>query len=94
MIKATLVDQLIEKVNLSRADAILAVQTILNSITVSLQQGHKVELRGFGSFKIRERKPRLGRNPKTGERVAVTARKVAYFKPGRELSKRLNPKSS
>jgi integration host factor subunit beta len=56
----------------------------------SLKEGEKIELRGFGSFRIRHRGPRLGRNPKTGERVEVPAKRIPYFKPGKELREMLN----
>jgi integration host factor subunit beta len=66
------------------------VQTVLDSIIESLQNGEKVELRGFGSFRLRDRSPRQGRNPKTGEKVQVPAKKVPYFKPGKELKELIN----
>ncbi|HQG93115.1 MAG TPA: HU family DNA-binding protein [Acidobacteriota bacterium] len=85
MTKADLADRITQKAQLNRSEALQAVQTILDSLTTSLQHGDKVELRGFGSFRIRARKPRLGRNPKTGERVDVPAKKIVHFKPGRNL---------
>jgi len=63
---------------------------VLDSIINSLQDGEKVELRGFGSFKIRVRGPRKGRNPKTGETVDVPGKKIPYFKPGKELRDLIN----
>jgi integration host factor subunit beta len=57
----------------------------------ALQSGDKIEIRGFGSFRIRQRNPRIGRNPKTGARVEVPAKKVPYFKPSKELRDLVNP---
>jgi len=90
MTKAELVDGVSRNSGLSKKDAEVIVQTVLDSIIGSLQAGEKVELRGFGSFRLRERAPRLGRNPKTGEKVQVPAKKVPYFKPGKELREIIN----
>jgi integration host factor subunit beta len=59
-----------------------------------LQSGDKIEIRGFGSFRIRQRKPRTGRNPKTGDKVEVPAKRVPYFKPSKELRDLVNPKAA
>ncbi len=67
------------------------VATVLETIATSLQEGSSVELRGFGSFRIRERQPRVGRNPKTGQSVQVPAKRIPYFRPGKELRNILNP---
>lgn len=85
MTKALLAHRIATRLNLNQTDALLAVQTILDSLTVSLQNGQKIELRGFGSFRVRSRKPRVGRNPKTGARVEVPAKTVVHFKPSRRL---------
>jgi integration host factor subunit beta len=90
MTKAELVNRLVQKSNLTKHDASVVVQTVLDSIINSLQDGEKVELRGFGSFKIRVRGPRKGRNPKTGETVDVPGKKIPYFKPGKELRDLIN----
>ncbi|OYW15473.1 MAG: integration host factor subunit beta [Sphingomonadales bacterium 12-62-5] len=66
------------------------VATIFDAITDALAQGRRVELRGFGAFSTRARDPRTGRNPRTGAAVKVDAKKVPYFKPGKELRERLN----
>jgi len=87
MTKADLADRITQKAQLNRSEALQAVQAILDSLTTSLQKGDKVELRGFGSFRIRARNPRIGRNPKTGERVAVPAKKTVHFKPGHDLKR-------
>ncbi|HSQ20441.1 MAG TPA: HU family DNA-binding protein [Blastocatellia bacterium] len=70
---------------LNKRDAEVIVETVFGSIIGALHKGEKVELRGFGSFRTRERGPRRGRNPKTGEPVDVPAKRVPYFKPGKEL---------
>ena len=75
---------------LSRRDAERVVNAILEEIVDGLAQGKRVELRGFGVFTVRERKPRLSRNPSTNEAVEVPARKVPHFKAGKELFERLN----
>ena len=66
------------------------VAVIFDEITDALAQGRRVELRGFGAFSTRARDPRTGRNPRTGAAVKVDAKKVPYFKPGKELRERLN----
>ncbi len=75
---------------LTKQQAEIAVQTILDSIVEALQSGDKLELRGFGSFRLRERKPRQGRNPKTSEEGQIPAKRVVYFRLGRELRKLIN----
>lgn len=92
MTKAELVDEVSKSSNLSKKDAETVVQTVLDSIVDSLKKGEKVELRGFGSFRIRSRQARQGRNPKTGIMVKVPAKRVPYFKPGKELRELINEK--
>ena len=90
MTKAELVEEVAKESELTKKDAEVIVQTVLDSITESLQRGEKVELRGFGSFRIRHRASRQGRNPKTGSSVIVPAKKVPYFKPGKEIKDLVN----
>ncbi|MBI4481855.1 MAG: integration host factor subunit beta [Acidobacteria bacterium] len=90
MTKAELVEEVAKSTELTKKDAEVIVQTVLDSIVESLQRGEKIELRGFGSFRIRERASRQGRNPKTGEKVSVPSKKVPYFKPGKELKDLIN----
>ena len=91
MTKAELIDALVDRVDrLTKKEAELIVNVVLGSISSSLATGDKVELRGFGSFKVKERRAREGRNPKTGDRVSVEAKKVPYFKAGKELRDRVN----
>ena len=90
MTKAELVEEVANQSDLTKKDAEVIVQTVLDSITDSLQKGEKIELRGFGSFRLRKREPRKGRNPKTGDKVDVPPKKVPYFKPGKELKELIN----
>ncbi|HEU4387394.1 MAG TPA: HU family DNA-binding protein [Blastocatellia bacterium] len=85
MTKAELVEEVARAADLNKRDAEVIVETVFDSIISALHKGEKVELRGFGSFRTRERGPRRGRNPKTGEPVDVPAKRVPYFKPGKEL---------
>ncbi len=94
MTKADLVAEIAQAAGLTKNEAEAVVNTVLGSIVEALQRGDKVELRGFGSFRLRIRKPRVGRNPKTGERVHVPGKAVPYFKPGKELKEMLNPGES
>ena len=85
MTKAELVEEVARAAELNKRDAEVIVETVFDAIIGALHKGEKVELRGFGSFRTRERGPRRGRNPKTGEPVDVPAKRVPYFKPGKEL---------
>jgi integration host factor subunit beta len=89
MTKADLVEMVAESSDLPRKHADEVVQVILDSIIAALSRGEKVELRGFGSFRIRRRGERNGRNPKTGDRVHVPPKKIPYFKPGKHLREEL-----
>jgi integration host factor subunit beta len=90
MTKAELVEQVAGTTELTKKHAELIVNTVFESIVHSLRRGEKIELRGFGSFRIRQRGARIGRNPKTGARVDVPPKKIPYFKPGKDLKKLLN----
>ncbi len=90
MTKADLVEEVARVVDLSRKDSETIVETIFDSVVKSLRSGDKIEIRGFGSFRTRQRKPRIGRNPKTGARVDVPAKKIPYFKPSKELKDLVN----
>ncbi len=89
--KATLIEQVLTLGDLTRRDGEVIVETIFEAVTGALKKGEKIEVRGFGSFRIRQRKPRIGRNPKTGARVDVPAKRVPYFKPSKELRDLVNP---
>ena len=85
MTKAELVEKVADKIQLTQKQTETVVNLLLNSITEALSEGDKVELRGFGSFRIRNRNPREGRNPKTGDTVQIPAKRVPFFKAGKEL---------
>ncbi len=85
MTKADLVEKVASTIKLTKKETEVIVAIIFQSITDSLSGGDKVEIRGFGSFRIRERNARIARNPKSGERVEVPAKKVPFFKAGKEL---------
>ena len=90
MTKADLIDEVSRLAELTRKDSEVIVETIFDSVVRSLRAGDKIEIRGFGSFRTRQRKPRIGRNPKTGERVEVPAKKIPFFKPSKELKDLVN----
>jgi integration host factor subunit beta len=90
MTKAELVEDVARAAELTKKDAERLVEIVFESIIDSLNQGQKIELRGFGSFRVRERGARRGRNPKTGDPVSIPAKRVPYFKPGKELKELIN----
>ena len=90
MTKADLIDEVSRVVEMTRKDSEIIVETIFDSVVRSLHQGEKIEIRGFGSFRTRQRQPRVGRNPKTGTRVDVPAKRIPYFKPSKELKDLVN----
>lgn len=90
MTKAALVEEVARVTDLTKKDAEVIVETMFQCITEALRRGEKIELRGFGSFRLRRREPRKGRNPKTGDRVDVPPKQVPYFKPGKDLKERIN----
>ena len=90
MTKAELVEDVAEAAELTKKDAERLVEIVFESIIETLNQGEKIELRGFGSFRVRERGARRGRNPKTGGPVSIPAKRVPYFKPGKELKELIN----
>jgi integration host factor subunit beta len=90
MTKAELIEEVSRLAELTRKDSEVIVETIFDSVVRALRSGDKIEIRGFGSFRTRQRKPRVGRNPKTGERVEVPAKKSPFFKPSKELKDMVN----
>ncbi len=94
MTKADLIDEVARVVEMTRKDSEIIVETIFDSVVRSLHEGEKIEIRGFGSFRTRQRQPRVGRNPKTGTRVDVPAKRIPYFKPSKELKDLVNGGSS
>ena len=88
--KADLIEEILRITELPRKESETIVETIFDSIIGSLQKGQKIEIRGFGSFRTRERRGRIGRNPKTGAKVEVPAKKIPFFKPSKELKDFVN----
>src|SRR5438132_14285099 len=90
MTKAELIEEVSRVVEMTRKDSEVIVEAILGSVVRALRTGDKIEIRGFGSFRTRSRQPRVGRNPKTGARVDVPAKRIPYFKPSKELKDLVN----
>lgn len=91
MTKADLVEQIAEAIGpgITKKDCALVVDGFLNAVKLALSNGDHIEIRGFGTFKVRDRKPRTARNPRTGEPVKVPARTVPVFKPSKDLRERV-----
>lgn len=90
MTKADLVEEVIRVSDLTKKQAETIVHTVFQQIVEALRSDDKIELRGFGSFRVRRRRSRLGRNPKTGDKVDVPSKRIPYFKPGKELKDLIN----
>src|ERR1700716_2236636 len=90
MTKADLIEEVSRVVDMTGKESEVIVETICDSIVKALRGGDKIEIRGFGSFRTRQRQPRIGRNPKTGTRVEVPAKRIPYFKPSKELKDLVN----
>ena len=91
MTKRDLIEQIVELFPAySRRDAEVIVNAVFDSMTEALCNGERIEIRGFGSFVVKDRRAREGRNPKTGEVVAVAAKRVPFFKVGKELKQRVD----
>ncbi|MFC3913785.1 integration host factor subunit beta [Pseudaeromonas sharmana] len=91
MTKSDLIERLSGKyAHLSAKDVEAAIREILEQMAITLQSGDRIEIRGFGSFSLHYRAPRVGRNPKTGEKVELLGKSVPHFKPGKELRERVN----
>src|SRR6266704_2855535 len=93
MTKAELVEEVSRVSDLTKKHSEVIVDTVFRSIIEALHRGEKIELRGFGSFRLRQRESRKGRNPKTGDKVDVPPKRVPYFKPGKELKDLINRES-
>jgi len=95
MTKADLVEEVSRVTELPRKESEVVVETIFESIIASLRNNDKIEIRGFGSFRTRQRRGRIGRNPKTGAKVDVPPKRIPYFKPSKELKDFVNsPRSA
>lgn len=91
MIKSELITKIAEaNPHLFHRDVERIVSTVFEEITKALSQGNRVELRGFGAFSVKNRPARVGRNPRTGEKVSVAEKRVPYFKTGKDLREKLN----
>ena len=90
MIKADLINQIAKEMNISKQEAETGVNLFFQMIKDALQRGEEIELRGFGSFRFRQRQARPGRNPRTGEPLQVPPKKVLYFKPSKLLKSMIN----
>ena len=91
MTKSELIELIASKQSqLSATDVELAVKTLIEQMSETLASGHRIEIRGFGSFSLHYRAPRIGRNPKTGESVGLAGKHVPHFKPGKELRDRVD----
>lgn len=90
MTKSELVEAIAARANLTKSRAELVVNCVFNSMVESLQQGQGIEIRGFGSFTVRPYRPYAGRNPRTGQEVSVPAKRLPFFKVGKELREIVN----
>ena len=91
MTKSELIERITSRQSqLSAKDVELAVKTMIEHMAHTLAQGYRIEIRGFGSFSLHYRPPRTGRNPKTGDAVALPGKHVPHFKPGKELRERVS----
>jgi len=91
MTRSELIEEVASKAaNFTKKDVEMIISTLFQSIAESLSKGDKIEIRGFGSFKVKKRNARSGRNPKSGEGIRVDAKKVPFFKAGKELKERVN----
>ena len=91
MTKAHLVDQIADSTELNKQDCEKIVHSLFAAMTKALQAGERIEIRGFGTFKVKDKAARQARNPRTGETISVPAKKVAAFKPSNEIGEVLNP---
>lgn len=90
MTKADLIEEVSRVIEMTRKDSEVIVEAIFDSIVRSLRTNDKIEIRGFGSFRTRQRQSRIGRNPKTGARVEVPPKRIPFFKPSKELKDLVN----
>ena len=94
MTRSDLVEELANRfVQLTHRDTEFAVKTILDAMNDALVRGHRIEIRGFGSFNVNRRPPRTGRNPRSGESVDIPEKRVPHFKPGKALREAVDPAS-
>ncbi len=95
MTRSDLVEDLANRFGqLTHRDAEYAVKTILDAVSDALVRGHRIEIRGFGSFSVNRRSPRMGRNPRSGESVAIPEKRVPHFKPGKALREAVDARTA
>ncbi len=95
MTRSDLVENLANRFGqLTHRDAEYAVKTILDAVSDALVRGHRIEIRGFGSFSVNRRPPRMGRNPRSGESVAIPEKRVPHFKPGKALREAVDARTA
>ena len=95
MTRSDLVEELAARFGqLTHRDAEFAVKTILDAVGDALVHGHRIEIRGFGSFSVNHRPPRMGRNPRSGEAVAIPEKRVPHFKPGKALREAVDQRTA
>ena len=93
MTKSVLIEKISEKVrSLTKKQTEIVVETVFDSMKEALAKGEKIEIRGFGNFRLKNRRPRIARNPKTGEKVEVPGKRVLHFKAGKGLREAMNEK--
>ena len=90
MNKSELIEALAQDINVPHREAAAITNTVIETMTEALAKGESIEIRGFGTFSVNSRPPRVGRNPKSGEMVSVPAKRVPHFKPGKELRLKVN----
>jgi integration host factor subunit beta len=93
MTRSVLIEKISERVgSLTRKQTEIVIDTVFETIKEALVKGEKIEIRGFGNFKVKNRRPRLARNPKTGDKIDVPAKRVLHFKAGKALREAMNAK--
>jgi len=90
MTKADIIEQIYEKVGFSKKESAEIVELVFDTMKETLERGEKIKISGFGNFVVRNKRPRIGRNPQTGEEIEITARKVLTFRPSQVLKAALN----
>ena len=92
MTKADIIEQIYEKIGFSKKESSDIVELVFDTMKETLEKGEKIKISGFGNFVVREKRPRVGRNPQTGEEIEISARKVLTFRPSQVLKSALNNK--
>jgi integration host factor subunit alpha len=90
MTKADIIEQIYEKVGFSKKESAEIVELVFDTMKETLEKGEKIKISGFGNFVVRQKRPRIGRNPQTGEEIEISARKVMTFRPSQVLKSALN----